>query len=565
MNYYKIRGNYDNDNYNVEQVTKSFFQYNKGYFFTENASPIDETILPKYLKKKFGLQNNCFIPYCEEPENIFKKNYDLALRVPLSETCIQVPEELNSYLISNKYFVSPANSLAFGLFECYLRNQDNPSLTKALFKNLTPSNFKYYYKNLFDYIFFDPSGKELYNEYLIEFNKTNFANPYNFQSICDQFSIGIEINKIENQKLSKCFIMTTQPESSIIPIIKLLKYNDYLFILYSPNQNDFDGYDENGKLNKGITRGEFYIDSFFQNSSDFKSQPFIDFIKESFDIHKIILKDTLSKDHVVALSNFSQKDSTFYENFARSDRESLKTLINELQSSCEAADKRVKKIAPQISPRGIEQENFIKKNQNLDFRVPQKEISKNNGLDLFESDYISQAQPVFDLKKKELSNPPGISKTVMGPIEKPNKFQPGNLTQGDPISRGPIPMIKIINPEKSDEKNTQPLNINREEQCQSCLKMAKVSLYHQKCPMCVKCFLTVINQFGGKCTLCNTKVSASEVGRFGDSQRLSCERCNKGLKVSECRILSCNCLLCSKCENESYIARCCMKCSNSLA
>ncbi|OMJ73811.1 hypothetical protein SteCoe_27421 [Stentor coeruleus] len=575
MNYYKIHGIHDNDSYIVEQMTKEYFIYNKGYFFTENSTLIDETILPKYLKKKFGLQNQCFFPYNEETEKIFKKEYDFKSRVPLSETSIQVPEELNSYLISNQYFVSPANSLAFGIFECYLRNHDNPFLSKTLFKDKSPNSFNYHYNNLFSYIFYDPIGKELYSEYLTEFQKINLTSPYDLQSICDNFSIGIEINKIENQKLLKCFVIAANPESSTIPIVKLLKYKDYLFVLYSPNQNDFDGYDESGKLQKGITRGEFYVDSFFQSSSDFKTQPFIDFIKESFDVHKAILKDTSSRDHLATLSEFSQKILTQYKNFAKTDQDSIQILINSLKSSCEAADKRLKKNVPPLSPKAAEQENF-RMNQNYLLEVPQSNKSKNNSLDLLEDKYITQAQQVFDSKKPESANkmiynqPQGISKTVIAPIEErpENKISGNlqfvNLTEGDAKYKTNIPAINPWNLGKFEEKATQNLSNNREEECKSCSKVAKVSLYHQKCPMCVKCFIISINQFGGKCTLCNTKILASEVGKFTEIQRMSCERCKKDLKITECRILICNCLLCSRCENESYSVKCCAKCSASL-
>ena len=236
-----------------------------------NGETISFEDLDYFINKKMTYQENpqCF--YFTVPKiakapvsyGAYQKEYDFSSRVPFNETNLPQHQEFVDFFISNQNFSTKPDSMYLGHLECILRSSSPPTLCEKI-KMSEKLDFKNHFKNVFQII----SGtnqnlKKLREESISIYNHVDLKKPSSIQKFSDYYSIGVQINELIDQNCChKYMILPTFAEVTPIPYIKLLIYGEYVFVLYSSEQNRIDGFDHRGLNNSSFER-DTYPDSFY--------------------------------------------------------------------------------------------------------------------------------------------------------------------------------------------------------------------------------------------------------------------------------------------------------------
>lgn len=197
-------------------------------------------------------------------------------RVPISSTYIQNLDDLRDCFISNRYYSSMQGVLTLGLVEAGIRSSFPSALVKNLpIFNKNPHLLK---KNSINFglvhDFFKNSERVKENFLVLqEFNLNQLAH---LQAICNKFSVGIYYYYFQESNLVKEFRLPETPEISPIPLLKILQFAGFYFLLYAPDENKNDGYSETGIKEHSYQCDElassfymFQTESYLNESVDF--------------------------------------------------------------------------------------------------------------------------------------------------------------------------------------------------------------------------------------------------------------------------------------------------------
>ena len=241
------------------------------YFLDSNGETISyddvEFFTNKIMIYRQDLKRFCFtvpkIAKAPVSYNPYQKEYDFSSRVPFNETNLPQHPEFVDFFISNQNFSTKPYSMYLGHLECILRSSSESMLCEKL-KMSEKIDFKNHFKNVFKII----SGtnqnlKKLREESILIYNSVDLKKSSSIQMFSDYYSIGVQIIElIDENSYEKYMILPTFAEVTPIPYIKLLIYKEYVFVLYSSEQNRIDGFDDRGLNNSSFER-DIYPDSFY--------------------------------------------------------------------------------------------------------------------------------------------------------------------------------------------------------------------------------------------------------------------------------------------------------------
>lgn len=263
-------------------------------------------------------------------------------RVPISSTCFQGFKELEYYFISNKYYSSFQAALTLGLCEAAIRSS-LPSYLKGqlpIFKALQHQNKNLKNFSLIQELFRDSAKvKETY----LLLQQFYPISSVSLQAFCNKFSVGIYYYTFADDSLFKEFRLPENPEISPIPILKILCLHNYYFVLYARDENQNDGFSDDGKRNNSYQNDELQS-SFYM----FKTETYLE---ESVDLLTNLLKivtENPKNEGIQLKRTFDQLKLTLNEKKNNSNEEtkskieatisSLNFLNNYIEKKMNAAD-----------------------------------------------------------------------------------------------------------------------------------------------------------------------------------------------------------------------------------
>jgi hypothetical protein len=95
------------------------------------------------------------------------------------------------------------------------------------------------------------------------------------QKLVDEYNVGIVyIKLIDESNYEKFSILPSNPESTLIPYMRLLQYQENVFVLTSKIQNENDGFDENGNIKGLFDSSNHDPDSFYNIEKSYSDDKF---------------------------------------------------------------------------------------------------------------------------------------------------------------------------------------------------------------------------------------------------------------------------------------------------
>ncbi|OMJ75089.1 hypothetical protein SteCoe_25867 [Stentor coeruleus] len=502
--------------------------------YSNDMSQLDDFIIYYYIGRDFAyIQDKkilvCTIT-CDPINDLYMRENDYSSRVPFANTKFPQHKDFADCFVSNMYFCTKGSALMLGHFECLLRTNQNPFLYEKLLPSKPKLPFKNHYKLLFDYLLGNTKdAKEIRARLISNYIEYDFDSPDSVQKLADTFCVGICVINMKSQfEYTKYMILPELPEINPIPIVKLITYGYYTCVLYSNTQNEYDGFDENGKIKKSY-ENEMILDSFYIVEEKSKTTNY-----EIFDIVNKLSECFLNENDKNSIEKLNEVITLIESN-----DESNGSLSNSVKCLKKAIDKIKQKSLSSQTPEMPSRKIMTPVNTINKITSP----SANIQLSKIDKQY-EYPQKVHNIKDK-ITNASKISTN--------NKIQ--FIINSNQIS----PAIQITNfnsmfeifstPSTSiDLKSNESENLQKQDEISkldACNKLKTVQFSHNTCLICQEC-INSINDKNPKCYECGKIINSGVM----DKKELTCGLCGY---VGKIYAMPCDCLICENCcKNKNH-------------
>jgi hypothetical protein len=350
------------------------------------------------------------------------------------------------------------------------------------------------------------------------------------QNLADDYSVGVTVISFNTQaEYSKFTILPSKPESTSVPIIKLLTYKNSVCALYSYNENTADGYDEQGNLIKvynpqGCSESFYTLENIKTNS---KYQTPYDVLN----ILSYVIRDLclFTRDELNLITKIDeaieklQPKSPLLESFMK----------NLLEARDFLSKKHQKPMMKYLSPTPNKEKKvpadcksfYIKRKHSL--LSPLIANSPDNDVSLLNLSQ-SSISPLKALPNKISVNP--------------SLSPPRTLKTMKTVNYSTNPANPCFNPQnKSQSKNNNKVKRRKLKKCTNCKRIRKTTGLHGECILCQKCIFQTFDSNTAKCVGCGQKIEQLRA-RFISRYQFTCEICFKPTRMPI--ILQCGCLVC---------------------
>ncbi|OMJ78380.1 hypothetical protein SteCoe_21811 [Stentor coeruleus] len=570
-------------------------EVNWNTFRDQKLNIIPEYCLYMYISKKFIYNSELkafeaktnFEPYSKL---FLEELKTLNSRVPFEKTLISKYPDFEGGFVSNCYFCNLESSLMLGLFDCLLRSKYNKELLEKLELTGSRAIFNNHFKSIYEFLI---SSNNTTRDFKIRLakrlSKYSLKEPSMVQCFSDDFNVGVVVYYYHKKsaKYKKFMILPQYPEITPVPLIQLIKYSRYTCVFYSELQNQLDGFNEIGTLEKS-SESESIPFSFYtaENQDTYNENHHIDTIgnlcklvneisKEKKDKIKIInIFDSISK----TLEDESNKSETF--------KDSLKTLKQARESLNKVLmiiDEENDKSSKVIAMKNPSQKKSIKKSLSVYDTDSVANASRfprllDNGLPISSSPKYDYNFSLQGSKQYFTPNSPLSSSNSQFYINSSANIPVSNYEQLPEINYRINPIGSAFNglaspanyqydqrknllnqnlikndPSAPNILSSNPLGLtssNKKETCLSCNQKKICFTIHNNCKMCQGCIISIFHSDKPKCYVCGHRVEGLKKTVF-IKLTFSCESCKNILKNPE--LNSCGCVLCAGCKISQHL------------
>lgn len=565
-------------------------EVNWNNFRDQNLNIISENCLYIYISKKFIYDSEIsafvaktnFEPYSKL---FLEELKNLNSRVSFEKTFIPKHPDFQGGFVSNYYFCILESSLMLGLFDCLLRSRYNKGLLEKLELTGCRTKFNNHFKSVYEFLTSSDNATRNFKISLAQkLSKYSLKEPSKLQSFSDDFNIGVVVYNFHKKsgKYRKFMILPQYPEITTIPMIQLIKYSRYACVFYSELQNQLDGFDGSGIIEKS-SENETIPFSFYiaENQDGPDKNHHIDTIGKLCNLVNELTKE--KKDKVKIMKIFDNISKTLEDGSSgvgvfKDCLQTLKQARDDLSGVLLTMEEENEKVIKAIAMRNSSQKISIRKSlliqdpdavpspsrfpRLLDIGLPNNQSPKyeyNINSQGSKQNFNPNSPPNYSNTPFYINyNPntpssnseqfPGINNRINPFMPVFNGFASPAISQND--QRKNLPIQNII---KNDSSTSNVLSSNafgiassnKKESCLSCSQKKLCFTIHNNCKMCQGCIVSIFHSEKPKCYVCGNRVENLRKAVFNKIS-FSCDSCKNSLKNPEAS--TCGCVLCAGCK-----------------
>ncbi|OMJ87919.1 hypothetical protein SteCoe_10240 [Stentor coeruleus] len=524
-------------NHTNQAILKSFdseLTIPLSYLHDKTGLSIKETHLSIFIGKTFTFneETNTYNAdiYYSPLVDLYKYNHAYSSRVCYKDTKFPQNPDFSKCYVSNMHFCTKETAILLGHLESALRN----GFSDNILKKIAPEekiSLRNNLKNIYDFLLPENSDEKIAKSNLLtQYIQYDLENPGSVQNLADDYSIGITIISFNTQtKYTKFTILPSKPENTSIPVIKLIKYNNSVCVLYSYNENVADGYDEQGNLIKtynpqGCSDSFYTLENIKTNSK--YTTPY-----DSLNILSCIVRDLclFTRDELNLIMKIDEAIVKLQPKGP-----SLGSFMKNLLEARELLSKKHQKpMMKYLSPTpNQEKKNLV---NSKSFYITRK----NSLLSPLISKSPDADANLLNLSQNSISPLKAVpSKITVNPSLSP----PRNLKTMNTVNYSTNTGNPCFNSQnKSQSKNKNKVKRRKLKKCTNCKRIRKTAGLHGECNLCQKCIFQTFDSNIAKCVGCGEKIEQLRA-RFISRYQFTCEICFKTTRMPI--ILQCGCLVC---------------------